>query len=77
MRKRVKGGIEKNYCDKCGKLIYDLIPKSKTVELLGMTVPEYTMKKHNDYKIEYGCKKRGIAPGMYCVECHKTLYEEK
>lgn len=31
MHKRVKGGIEKHYCDNCGKLLFDYIPKKRVV----------------------------------------------
>ena len=74
MKKRVKGGIEKHYCDKCGKLIYDHIPKKPTVKLFGQWLPEVTSKKYCDYKMEWGNKKRGIEAGEYCKECYDKMW---
>ena len=76
MKKRVKGGIEKHYCDKCGKLIYDYIPKQPTIKLFGQWIPEFGVKKHCDYRREYGNKKRGIVAGEYCIECYEKMYSE-
>lgn len=74
MMKRVKGGIQKHYCDKCGKPIYDHIPKASTIKLFGQLIPEFTSKKHCDFKMVWGNKKRGIEPGEYCKECHESMY---
>ena len=76
MKKRVKGGIEKHYCDKCGKLIYDHIPKQPTIKLFGQWIPEVTTKKHSDYKIVWGNRKKGIEAGEYCLECHNKMFAE-
>lgn len=76
MKKKVKGGREKHYCDKCGKNIYDYIPKEPTIKLFGQWIPEVTVKKHCEYKREFGCKKRGIEAGEYCIECHNQMYAE-
>ena len=76
MKKRVKGGIEKHYCDKCGKLIYDDIPKESTVKFLGQWIPEFSRKRYCDYKMDYGYKKRGIKAGEYCIECHNQMYSD-
>ena len=76
MKKKVKGGILKHYCDKCGKLLYDDIPKvtESPIMLFGMVVPEYKRKTHNEYRHENGCIKRNIKAGDYCVECHETMW---
>jgi hypothetical protein len=77
MHKRVKGGIEKHYCDNCGKLLFDYIPKNESsVELFGVPVPEYKMKRHAEFRYDHGCKKKGIQRGEYCVECLETLYNQ-
>lgn len=75
MKKRVKGGIEKHYCDRCGKLIYDDIPKAPTIKMFGQWLPEFTIKKHCDYKIGWENKKKGIQAGEYCKECYNDLYK--
>ena len=75
MKKRVKGGIEKHYCDKCGRLIFDHIPKEPTVKLFGKYIPEFSCKRYCEYRLDLcGNKKRGIARGEYCKECHDKMY---
>ena len=76
MKKKVKGGIEKHYCDKCGKLIYDKIPKEPTVKFLGQWIPEFSSKKHCDYRMVWANRKRGIEAGEYCIECHDKMFAE-
>lgn len=73
MKKKVKGGIEKHYCDKCGKLIYDHIPKEPTIKLFGMYIPEFSAKKHSEFRMEWGNKKLGIEAGEYCLECFNEM----
>lgn len=76
MKKRVKGGIEKHYCDRCRKNIYDHIPKEPTVKFLGQWIPEFSVKRHCDSYRVMPCRKRGIAAGEYCAECHKEIIKE-
>lgn len=76
MKKRVKGGIEKHYCDKCGKNIYDHIPTEPTVKLFGQWIPEVKSKRHCEFRMVWGNKKKGIEAGEYCLECHNKMYAE-
>lgn len=73
MKKRVKGGIQKTYCDRCKKLLYDEIPKPPSVKFCGMWIPEFKMKNHADYEVLAASKKRGIEAGVYCKECAEIL----
>lgn len=66
MKKRVKNGIEKRYCDVCGKNIFDYIPKEPTIQLGGEWLPEYRVKTYCEYKII------NIPYGEYCMECYKA-----
>ena len=63
MIKKVKGGKEKHYCDMCGKLLYDLIPKESTITFLGLPVPEFTRKTYEKYERRLGKE--------YCEHCYK------
>lgn len=76
MKKRVKGKIEKHYCDKCGKLLYDHIPKTPTLKFMGQWIPEFSVRTYCQYTREYGNRKRGIQAGEYCKECHKKMYSK-
>ena len=50
MKKKVKGGIIKNYCDCCGKLLYDLIPDGgMDIFGNGSSIPSYKMKSYIPY----------------------------
>lgn len=67
MHKKVKNGIEKHYCDVCGALLYDLIPKNKTTAtIFGIAIPEYGMKVH--------CKYERDSKKEYCEKCYKEVY---
>lgn len=73
MKKIVKNGIEKHYCDKCKKNIYDLIPKEPTVKFLGQWIPEFTPKRHcNSYRVN-ASRSKGIKAGEYCEECYREV----
>lgn len=51
MRKKVKGGIIKTYCDCCGKLLCDEIPDgAMDVFGNGMAIPCYKMKSYVPYE---------------------------
>ena len=77
MTKKVKGGILKHYCDSCGKLLYDDIPREPTVKVFGQWVPEYSKKIHCDFKVVLGNnRKKGIRAGTYCEECHAKMFAE-
>ena len=71
MKRNVRGGIIKHYCDKCGKNIYDYIPKKEQsgIQVFGMTIPEYSVKRYCDYRVVTSRKNRGD----YCLECHNKL----
>ena len=77
MKKRVKGGIEKHYCDKCKKNIYDCIPKEPTVKFLGQWIPEFRMKRHCDSFRVMASRSKGIAAGEYCTDCYQEISKEK
>lgn len=62
MIKKVKGGREKHYCEVCGELLYDLIPKESTITFLGIPVPEYNQKVYKKYKNVLGKE--------YCENCY-------
>lgn len=64
MRKKVKGGIIKHYCDSCGKLLYDETLKESTITFLGIPVPEYTSKTYEKYERVLG--------KVYCENCYKN-----
>ena len=64
MRKKVKGGIEKYYCDCCGKLVYDLILSGReNFTLSGMSIAKYKPKKYDDYINCYSGK-------VFCMDCY-------
>lgn len=65
MRKRVKNGIEKYYCDVCGKNVYDYVPKKSSIQAFGMVIPEYKVKKH----CEYVQIRKVSKQADYCKEC--------
>lgn len=73
MKKTVKNGIVKHYCDRCRKNIYDMIPKEPTVNFLGMWIPEFTPKRHCDSRRVMASRSKGIAAGEYCTECFKEI----
>ena len=75
MKKKVKNGIEKHYCDKCGKNIYDYIPKAPTVKFMGQWIPEFAPKRYCNSHRVLGNRKRGIEAGEYCEECYKEINE--
>lgn len=64
MRKKVKGGKIKCYCDICGTLLYDLIPKESTVTFFGQPIPEYNRKLYKKYINKLGKE--------YCEDCYKN-----
>ena len=62
MRRRVKNGIIKHYCDVCKRSIYDDIPQ-QTKTLFGVTA--YETKRHLDFCV--------VGHGRdYCRECYET-----
>lgn len=66
MRKKVKSGIEKHYCDECGVLLYDIVPKNKiTATIFGIPIPEYTIKSYCKSKCGYGKE--------LCEKCYTTM----
>lgn len=67
MRKIVKGKIEKYYCDVCGKNVCDYIPTHSSLKVAGVTIPEYGIKKH----CEYRQIRRITKQGDYCLECYE------
>ena len=69
MKKRVKGRIEKYYCDECGKNICDYVPKKSELQLFGMTIPEYGIKKY----CEYVQIRKVSKQADYCKECYENL----
>lgn len=71
MRKIVKGKIQKYYCDGCGKNICDYVPKNTNLQLQGMSIPEYTIKKHCDYTQIRKITKQTD----YCLECYVKFME--
>lgn len=74
MKKIVKGKIEKHYCDKCGKNIFDYIPKNSNIQLFGMTIPEYSVKRYCDYKGVQRYRKGEVRQNNeYCLECWNDL----
>ena len=72
MRKRVKGGIVKVYCDRCQKLICDEIPDGY-VSVHGFSAPKVKTKKYADYECLMASEKRGVEAGVYCKECAEAL----
>lgn len=69
MHKKVKNGIEKHYCDVCGKLLYDLVPKNKiTATIFGIAIPEYGIKEY--------CKCKRDTKKEYCEKCYKEVCNE-
>ncbi len=77
MKKIVKNGIEKHYCDRCKKNIYDLIPKEPTVKFLGQWIPEFTPKRHCDSYRVNASRSKGIKAGEYCKDCYQEINKEK
>lgn len=77
MKKIVKNGIEKHYCDRCNKNIYDCIPKEPTVKFLGQWIPEFSTKRHCDSHRVNASRSKGIKAGEYCKECYEEIYKEK
>lgn len=73
MRKKVKNGIVKVYCNRCGKNVYDEIPKEPTVKLFGQYIPEVKLKRHCEFRSVMASKKRGIKAGVYCLECAEAI----
>ena len=69
MKRTVKGKIEKYYCDECGKNICDYVPKKSSLQLFGMVVPEYGIKKHCEYVQIRKISKQAD----YCKECYNKL----
>ena len=69
MKKIVKRKIEKHYCDKCGKSIFDYIPKNSGFTLFGMYVPEFAVKRHGEHRIVTSRRNRG----EYCIDCYNEL----
>ena len=67
MKKIVKSKVEKYYCDVCGKNICDYVPRKSNTKLMGMTIPEYGIKKHCDYQQI----RRITKQADYCMECYK------
>ena len=74
MRKRVKGGVVKNYCDVCGCLCYDHIPigvNEDVSKALGMNVMEYSMKT-------YAKDNRTLCGILFCSEeCEKEYLRKR
>ena len=69
MKKRVKNGIEKHYCDKCGVNIYDHVPKkTQTLKIMGLPVIECDTKRHCDFRIVFS-----KPYGEYCLDCYNEL----
>jgi hypothetical protein len=73
MKKRVKNGIVKVYCDRCGKNIYDEIPKEPTVKLMGQFIPEVAHKRHCEFRMLMASRKKGIKAGLYCLDCAEAI----
>ena len=73
MKKRVRGGIEKHYCDRCGKNIYDLIPKEPSVKCMGLWIPEFKMKRHCEHHTVFANRKKGVDAGEYCKDCYAKV----
>ena len=71
MQRKVKNGIEKHYCDRCGTMLYDYVPKHKiTATIFGIAIPEYGVKTY--------CKhERGLGGKEYCEKCFKEVCDEK
>ena len=76
MKKIVKNGIEKHYCDKCRKNIYDMIPKEPTVRFLGQWIPEFKPKRYCDSRRVMPNRRKGIVAGEYCTECYEAIKEQ-
>jgi protein-arginine kinase activator protein McsA len=74
MKKIVKNKIEKYYCDKCGKNIFDMIPvkSSKNDTFFGMTIPEYHIKRYSEFKKI----QKGRNQFHYCLDCYKNICRE-
>ena len=77
MKKRVRNGIEKHYCDRCGKNIHDYIPKESTVKLFGQWIPEFYVKRYCDSYRVSASRSRGIEAGEYCKECYQEINDLK
>lgn len=70
MVKRVKGGIEKHYCDCCGKLLYDYIP-IKTINFHGINM---TTVKEKTYIKEW----RILGGRQFCsIECENKSIKRR
>lgn len=69
MKRIVKGKIEKYYCDECGKNICDYVPKKSSLQLFGMAVPEYGIKKY----CEYVQIRKVSKQADYCKECYNKI----
>ena len=69
MKKKVKNGIEKHYCDTCGKLLYDLVPdKSKPTSKTRCKLGTITISYCNTKRY---CKSHSAPQGReYCDECY-------
>jgi hypothetical protein len=76
MKKVVKGKIEKHYCDRCRKNIYDYIPKEPTVKFMGQWIPEFTPKRYCDSHRVMPSRSKGIKGGEYCTECYNEISKE-
>lgn len=78
MKKRVKGKIEKHYCDKCRKLLYEHIPQKPQFKILGQWIPEFREKRYCAFVREWGEGEEGtiVAIKEYCKECHEKIYSK-
>lgn len=73
MKKRVKGGKEKVYCDYCGALLYDLIPTNSGLTFCGFTIPECKIKAYQKYFSVSANSRKGRAAGIACESCYKKI----
>ena len=69
MLKRVKGKIQKYYCDVCGKNVFDYVPNGAFMNVLGMRIPVYDVRKHCEY-VQKSCLGKS---SEYCKECYEKL----